>query len=572
MKITIGGIEVPYQPGSVSIDDALGQRSTASFVVIDKQGNKRYGRGQQVVIWNDTMTEKMFSGVIHRCVASYMSLGNIAKTHDISCSDWTYLTDKRIMAKAYRNQSAGSIVRDIITNYLTDEGITEGEVQDGPAVVEAVFNYTVITDNLDSLAEKAGFEWWIDFDKKLHFVARDTFQSDIEIKDDSPIRRIKVEDAAEKYRNRQYIRAGKDITDPQTERFVADGTQKTFTVGYPVAKEPIIKVDGIEQTVGVKGLHTGQQWYFSRGSNSITQDNQEEPLTEGSIVEITYQGLFDIVAVTYDTQEVEDRQEIEGGSGYHDAVDDNPNITSRDSAFDEANAKLRRYGTIGTRVTFDTLMSNFKAGQLVRITLTDFGVDDEFLVESVSGTDTRTLDNRFIYTISAVAGAVTGGWAKFFKNMATRGQAFVIRENIKEDEILIQLDMFSKTWTLADIPNIFKEVYPSNTLFPSNKTFPMFEPSRRITNLELYGDDGRIIRKKLTKQVWDEDTKQLRSIFFVNSFDGYDIQFTQMKLYGGIEAKDEVIGSGVVVDTVPYTRMKTRVEGIQIDRLDIKGW
>jgi hypothetical protein len=64
MIISIGGEAVDYQRDSIDLDNAIGERSTASFSIIDKEGNLTFQKGQQVKIqvvsdtsqlakWND---------------------------------------------------------------------------------------------------------------------------------------------------------------------------------------------------------------------------------------------------------------------------------------------------------------------------------------------------------------------------------------------------------------------------------------------------------------------------------------------------------------------------------------
>jgi gamma-glutamyltranspeptidase len=64
MIVKIGGVEVDYEIGSIDVDNAINERSTASFSIIDKEGTSRFYKGQPVeiitnagatveAIWND---------------------------------------------------------------------------------------------------------------------------------------------------------------------------------------------------------------------------------------------------------------------------------------------------------------------------------------------------------------------------------------------------------------------------------------------------------------------------------------------------------------------------------------
>jgi hypothetical protein len=54
MIVKIGGVEVDYEIGSIDIDNALNERSTASFTIIDRTGSNRFYKGQPVEIFSDS--------------------------------------------------------------------------------------------------------------------------------------------------------------------------------------------------------------------------------------------------------------------------------------------------------------------------------------------------------------------------------------------------------------------------------------------------------------------------------------------------------------------------------------
>jgi hypothetical protein len=52
MIVKIGGVEVDYEFGSVDIENAINERSTASFTIIDRDGTNRFYKGQPVDIYS----------------------------------------------------------------------------------------------------------------------------------------------------------------------------------------------------------------------------------------------------------------------------------------------------------------------------------------------------------------------------------------------------------------------------------------------------------------------------------------------------------------------------------------
>jgi len=564
--ITISGNEVPIVKNSLRIRGVVEERSIASFGV--GNSSSEYIKGQPVLIYDDD-SDLIYAGVVEQ---SQKIRAGASFIHDITCLDWHYLTDKRIIAKSYEAELAGYIVSDIITSYLAAEGITVGEIQDGPVIAEAVFNYIYITQALDSLAEKTGFTWYIDEAKALYFIDRSTNAAPFTLTEsDCEKGSISVEKGNPKYRNRQYIKGVRDITDPYSEKHLGDGKARSWTVPFPIAKEPTIKINGTAVAaadIGIRGIETEKKYYWSKNDKIVNQDAAETVLSSSDEIEIISEGYFDIVALTYNPDAIDALKLIEGaGTGYVEAVDDEPATTTRDSAFQIANQRLEKYGTIDHRIKAKTTRKGLKPGQLLPVSFTDYGVSVNALIESVV---IERIDNIYYYNITAVEGPVYGSWAKLFYKIATSRLDFTIRENIGEDEMLTLLQTFSKTWIEATSNNIFKEIYAADTLFPSDTLFPMFETEDRVKYLELLdGTDQVIIRKPITKQT-GADTDEIESIVMLLSFEA-NVTIAKVRWYGGTFATT-TNGSGILVDEQVYAHEKTQFEVIQMAKTDTRNF
>ena len=519
---------------------------------------------------------KFFGGVIDHPKSKDLSLSGVGKLHDIECVDWHYFLDKRLIAKAYKEVTIHDILLDWWNLYLKDEGINLGVViNPGPLLTEAVFNYVYLSDAMDALAERAAADWYIDADKNLHFFVRSENFAPHNFKEKDAIRDLEVGSAGEDYRNRQYIRAGKDTTDPQEIKFKGDGKNKSFVVPYELAFEPKVFVNGVEQRVGIRGLEENQDWYWNKGDKVVSQAESDDipPLTSNDELKIIYQGFFDIVVLTQDQGAVAERMNVEGGTGFHDAVADEAYLTTRAAAFESANAKLKRFASIGRRITFRTYKTGLRAGQMTYMELPTYGLPKtEFLIESVKFSEIGTEDGRLWYDVSLVDGKATGGWANFFKKMANRDQKFVIRENIDEEEILITLASFSKTWQETDNPNIYRELFPGATLFPGNDAqhYPSFEPQDRVKYVTLYNGTTEIFRKPVLKQT-ELAPGVMVSVVLLLAYEANDMPITHVGWIGGSYAT-MAPNSGLIVDKQPFVKIKNDLESVQIEKTDIKGW
>lgn len=69
--------------------------------------------------------------------------------------------------------TAGYIIKDIRTKFLSQCGITEGTINDGADI--AAYKKDVLSGKelYDNLADISGYKWWIDNSKALHFAQED---------------------------------------------------------------------------------------------------------------------------------------------------------------------------------------------------------------------------------------------------------------------------------------------------------------------------------------------------------------------------------------------------------------
>lgn len=408
---------------SITIEKRVEERSIASFTVIDETGTEIYVRGMPVEIY-DHVGALVFSGFIDTpgCSKHWVGAGLL---HDIVCMDNHYLADKRLVVKPYTEQTAGFIVNDILTDYLAVEGVTVGEIQAGPIITEAIFNYVKVSECMDALQELTGFTWFIDEFKRLYFIDRSTNLAPWNL--DGVIHRaikdsVHLSTGNPYYRNIQYIKGGMGLTTQQTETFTGDGTTKAFTVGYLIAKVPTVTVqDRIPegQTVGIKGLDSGQDCYWNKGDTTITFEVAPE---SAKTVTIVYYGQFPLITKAVST-DIDNRASIEGTSGKVEVMTIETQHESGDSSSQSAQGKINQYCQDAEKFTYQTYEAGLSPGQLQQITYAPFGfTNHEMLIESIvittSGEDIR-------YDVTCITGPSMGSWARFFANILKRQDASI---------------------------------------------------------------------------------------------------------------------------------------------------
>jgi hypothetical protein len=567
MEVRMNGVPVAYVSESISIEDTIGERSTASFTVWDETGTAHYSKGTPYQIFNDD-NELLISGVVEDSKAKKCSPVEPGILHDITGIDNHYFADKRIAAKSYKAQTAGYIIRDLIQSYLADEGITAStQIQDGPVINEVIFNYIPVSDCIDSLAEKTRFWWNIDAAKQVTFVSKCTNNAPWELSAGDIIGEPVITRGNPQYRNKQYVLGGKATTDTLTETKYGDGNTKTYTVGFPIAEKPVIRVSGVEKTVGIKGTDENKDWYWAKSDPIITSDTE---LANGALLQITYKGEYPVIGVYKSDDQKTILRGIEGsGSGIVENVV-KQETNDKDAALQYAISLIDQYATDGEKIQFKTDRKGLKPGQFLTVNLPEYGMCEppynQLLIESVHIQDDIY---QLIYEVTASRGPIDGSWAKFFYDLM-KPTPSTIRENLGENETLLIVLPYSKNWLPTESPNIFKELYPAANLYPSPTLYPQFSAENRINYVALIDEnENEIFRNKWISQT-DTGTGTIETTFYIQPAEGVG-SIKKIYWYGGATAS-LYPGSGVRMAWVNYDHIKTNVESIQIQRTDTKGW
>lgn len=430
---------------TLSIEDSTGERSTAEFELFDAEGTTNLNVGLPVQIY-DKNDNLVFAGITENPLEETVP-GTEALRINVSCVDNTAKADRHLVARTYTDTLAGDIVRQILADKLADEGVTEGVIIDGPTVISAVFPYVPASQVFDELAEQSGYVWNITHDNELYFVPTDFFKSPWNITGFSDIKNVAVRTSKERYRNRQYIRAGQDITDVLTERFRGDGERQTFTVGFKIAKKPTLFLNNVEidgNDVGIRGLDDDKAWYWSKDEKEITQHRGAAPIGEEDTLRVDYRGFYPIIVVSDEPSAIDERKRVEGGTGVYEYIESKPSINDRNAALDLARGKLRKYARVQRRLIFETTRPGLRAGQIINVDLPKHSAVGDFLIEEVRVFQYKP--NELRYTIKAVDGEPVGGWAHFFRSIARQGEDLTIRDN----EVLVLLNNINERTGLVE--------------------------------------------------------------------------------------------------------------------------
>jgi hypothetical protein len=151
-------IVAPQAPTLPTHMPALSDTIQVFYTIYDAQGNPT--------------TRLIFGGTVIT-LEQVIDAGTLQRFH-VTCSDWGYIFDSKLVKKTYALMDPADIVADIVAHFAPS-GFTTNHVQRGNFLVSVIqFNYQQPTKALESLAKQIGWDWYIDPVKDVHFFFADT--------------------------------------------------------------------------------------------------------------------------------------------------------------------------------------------------------------------------------------------------------------------------------------------------------------------------------------------------------------------------------------------------------------
>jgi hypothetical protein len=77
---------------------------------------------------------------------------------------------------------------------------------------------------------------------------------------------------------------------------IGNGSKRAFTLQCPLDRmPPFITVNGVEQTVGIRGVDVGKDWYGAVGDAVLMQDTSKPTIAKGAEIRVVYYGRYPII-------------------------------------------------------------------------------------------------------------------------------------------------------------------------------------------------------------------------------------------------------------------------------------
>ncbi len=422
-----------------------------------------------------------------------MGIGIVGIDHHSIC-------DRIAINQGYAKTKINVLVKEIIDKYLKADGIwyDSTSIQSTTKEVSVNCPYIYASKVFTELSDFLGWQWYIEPNKKFHFHEY-TFEKGPytheyigTLSEDL----ARINDRSE-YRNIEVLRNVKDVTDEliETSNPFPNGETRNFFLNYPICDdlgEPQVYVctwiqrndppSDTRQTIGISGLETTPQWFYTDGNNQIYQNSDYPAIEAGYYIVLKYRGSYEIDIIKSNDTAIAARAAAENGSGIYYDITENSNVVGIVLGNEKAQALLNKYCRIAQKFKISSYNHRWEIGQLCRLVLPTFQIDSDYLVMELSIKDRG---NRLKRTVTLIDGLPIGGWIRFFKKWLTANDYFTIREDAIVSIPFIESEEFNIAGvvTIDSIDCLYPETDPGG-LHPN--VAPGGPVPGTINNTEIY--------------------------------------------------------------------------------------
>lgn len=383
------------EKNTLSIEDILTREvNTCSFSILDETNDFKPEVGQEVVIFYKETTSSTpvleFAGKIEEVPQTKVGIG--IYRYELTCMDYTQELNRQLVVETYTSQTAGDIIKDIIDNYAPGLGASV-YVQDGVTVDYIAFNYKYPMECITEIAELIGYDWYVDYDRQVHFFASDTNDAPYDINETATsgdYKDLEIFVHKSELKNIQVVRGGYEFSALYTQEEVADGTQESFPYRYTPYTPLSVYVDTgggyVQKTLGIDNIDTSGYDFVYNSAEKTIKNLDLAILTAGHKIKLTYKYKKPILAYVDDETSIQLMVGYEGGDGKYEApliIDDS--IETKDQARARGQAELTQYSNPLVEGSFTTTQYGYKSGQILTIDIPTRGYNDrQYLIQQVT--------------------------------------------------------------------------------------------------------------------------------------------------------------------------------------------
>jgi len=450
ISVTIGGKDFTgqYQTGSIVVSEQLANKAnTLSIAIIKKPGEDAPQEGEEIVVKDGTRI--LFGGYISKSDPEETGKGQLMK-YKIEGTDYTYIPINKNAQKVYHDQTLKQIVEDLVSLYIdSGYGITTNNVEIGPTITTIAFDHIPLRKCFEKLQKLTGYVWWIDYEKDIHFVSKQTESAPEKITSDSQnFTRVKITRDTSQVRNSIVVQGGQQESSSSFGQvWEADGVEREWILRSPPATMVSIEIDDgsgyTSKSFGVDPLDEDADYYFMFNFQEkyVRMAEQEATPAAGTKIRATYYYYIPIIVQVKGATSIDAMKALEGGDGVHDYTITDTSIESKVEAREKALEEIREYGnpTVKGQINTHSLLlqsgSVFKSGQALTINLPEWGINENtvFLIQKVEITPFES-EGEIYYNYNITFGGRLMGLMELLQSKASEEKIIQGKQEIDRIE------------------------------------------------------------------------------------------------------------------------------------------
>jgi len=446
ISFTINGVERKSKvlQGTLKIDNIMtNRRDVCSFIVSTHSGDSFVPSLGQEVIVTDNGT-RIFAGVITLITSS--PTGYKMVNHTVQCQDYTRLLDRRLVPDSYTSKTVNEIIADMRDRYFPP-GFTIANVNANVVIDYIGFNYKPVARCIEELANLINYDWYVDYNKDLHFFAKESQLAPFDINDNDGsyvYDSLVIRKDNSQIRNSVIVRGGEYLGDTFTGELEANGTDFVFPMPYKFS-DFFATLTGDPLSIGrdYQDFPDDYDALYNFDEKILKFKEADKPSSGSSIVFGGKPNLPVIVKVK-SSIDIATMSAVEGADGIYEYLIVDKSINSKEGARQRARAEILTYAETLTEGEFTTHVSGLKAGQRITINSASRGISEDYIINQV--TITQHTQDTFQYNVSLIT-------TKTFDLIdVLRGLLFATTKNveIKQGEVIDLVESFDEAVSVSE--------------------------------------------------------------------------------------------------------------------------
>lgn len=439
ITVTIGGINRTSLVKSLSaVDKINSQVDRADFTILKAPGDTYVPALNDEVIVTRGAT-RIFGGIITSI--NDKLIGSSTLEYTVTANDFTFQLNRLLVVERYEDKTIDFIINDLITKYAPTFSTTN--VFANIEIKSIAFNRISLSECMRKLADLVNYIWYVDYFKDIHFMASNGELAPFNAVDGNYIREsLTINTDITQLRNRVTVQGAEVPSPARTVLYAGNGSTTVFATNYKFATKPTVLVGGVPQTVGIDflddDLSFNCMWDFNQKYIRFTAGSVPPAPGSGTNISISGTPLSPLVV------SIPDSTSITLFGEYEHVITDK-NISTEDQAIERALAELKVYAQGISEGQFDTYRPGLRSGQVIRLTDTLRGVDEDFVIQKVA------------YRYLSPDATYDGVWSVTLATLKTIGiitvlQKLLLKEDLSVDEqqVLLTLIRASDALTATD--------------------------------------------------------------------------------------------------------------------------